>query len=66
MPPSGFSSHAVRGALEFVRGCYMDLLQEVRAGKHKSYEDAIEYELRQIESALQKVHIDATGSLVER
>ena len=66
MPPSGFSSNAVRGALEFVRSCYMDLLEEVRTGKHKSYEEAIEFELRQIESALQGVHIDSQGNLVER
>ena len=66
MPPSGFSSSAVRGALEFIRTCYLDLLAEVKSGKHASYEEAIEFELRQIETALTKAHIDSEGNLVER
>ena len=66
MPPSGFSRNAVKGALIFVRGCYEDLLNEVRSGKHKSYEEGIEYEIAQIDKALTKLHIDAEGNLVER
>ena len=66
MPPSGFSQKAVKGALVFVRGCYEDLLKEVRSGKHKSYEEGIEYEITQIDKALTKLHIDAEGNLVER
>lgn len=66
MPPSGFNQHAVKGALEFVKGCYEDLQAEVRAGKHPSMEVAIEYELAQLEKALTQLHIDAQGNLVER
>jgi hypothetical protein len=66
MPPSGFSSHAVRGALQFVGGCYRDLLAEVESGKHPDYETAIKHELTQIEMALSKLHISPTGELVER
>lgn len=66
MPPSGFNQHAVKGALEFVKGCYEDLQAEVRSGKHPNMEVAIEYELTQLEKALAKLHIDQTGQLVER
>ena len=48
MPPSGFNRNIVEGALTFVRGCYIELLHEVKSGKHASYEAAIEYELGQI------------------
>lgn len=66
MPPSGFNQRAVTGALEFVRGCYEDLIAEVQAGKHPDFESAVKYELAQLEKALSKVHIDEAGSLVER
>jgi hypothetical protein len=66
MPPSGFNKHVVEGALSFVKGCYLDLLAEVRSGKHSSYEEAIEFELRQIEKVLLSIHINAEGELVER
>ncbi|MBI2051069.1 MAG: hypothetical protein HYT31_04715 [Parcubacteria group bacterium] len=66
MPPSGFSEKAVKGALVFVQSCYEDLLEEVRSGKHASYEEGIEFEITQIEKALIKLHIDAEGNLVER
>lgn len=66
MPPSGFSSGAVRGALQFVQGCYEDLLAEVESGKHKTYEDAIKFELSQIEKALSQLHITKEGELVSR
>lgn len=66
MPPSGFNQHAVKGALEFVKGCYEDLLEEVRVGKHPNLQSAIEYELGQLEKALAKLHIDKDGQLVER
>lgn len=66
MPPSGFSRRSVNGALQFVGECYKDLLAEVRSGKHKSYEEAIEFEIKQIDSALAKVHIDEKGNLVEK
>lgn len=66
MPPSGFSKKIVAGLLIFIKGCYEDLLKEVKSGKHKTYEEAIEYEIKQINSALSKLHIDHTGNLVEK
>jgi hypothetical protein len=66
MPPSGFNQRAVKGALEFVKGCYEDLLEEVRVGKHPDLKTAIEYELSQLEKALATLHIDKEGKLVNR
>lgn len=66
MPPSGFNTHAVKGALQFVEGCYRDLQAEVAAGRHPNMEAAIKYELAQIERALSTLHIDPQGRLVER
>ncbi|HEY4523606.1 MAG TPA: hypothetical protein VJK04_01895 [Candidatus Paceibacterota bacterium] len=66
MPPSGFKSGAVRGVLQFVRGCYLDLLAEVRSGKHKTYEEAIKAEVKQIDKALTKMHINKRGNIVRR
>ncbi len=66
MPPSGFNQRAVSGALEFVKGCYEDLIAEVQSGKHPEFETAIKYELSQLEKALAQVHIDKQGRLVER
>jgi hypothetical protein len=66
MPPSGFSRRSVRGALEFIKGCYEDLQDEVRAGKHENFEAALEHEIGQIDSALSKLHINEKGEPVER
>jgi hypothetical protein len=66
MPPSGFNQRAVKGALEFVKGCYEDLREEVRTGKYPNFELAIEFELMQLEIALSQLHIDKDGQLVER
>lgn len=66
MPPSGFSQKAVQGALIFIKTCYEDLLREVRSAKHATIEDAIECEIRQIDKALTKLHIDPSGDLTER
>ena len=66
MPPSGFSKPVVAGALQFVEGCYRDLLEEVRSSKHKTYEDAITFEINQINRILTRLHIDAEGNLVEK
>jgi hypothetical protein len=66
MPPSGFSTNAVRGALQFIGSCYEDLLAEVQSGKHESVEAAIEYELHTIGTALQLLHINEQVELVER
>ena len=66
MPPSGFNQKAVQGALQFIKGCYEDLREEVRCGKHPSFEEALDHELSQLEKALAKVHINEHGNLVER
>ncbi len=66
MPPSGFSQKAIDGSLVFIKTCYEDLLREVKEGKHASYEEAIEYEISQIEKALKKLHIDDDGNLTEK
>ena len=66
MPPSGFSKPVIAGALAFVGGCYRDLLQEVRAGKHPDFETAITFELSQIEKALASLHINDAGELVDK
>lgn len=66
MPPSGFSPKAVQGSLVFIQSCYEDLLDEVRSGKHKNYEEAIGFEIAQIKKALGKLHINAVGELIDR
>ena len=66
MPPSGFSKAVVVGALQFIGGCYRDLLQEVQEGKHASFEEAIKYELSQIDKVLRSLHIDEQGNLVDK
>ncbi len=66
MPPCGFNNNSVSGALMFIRGCYEDLLDQVRSGKFSSYEEAIEFELGQIEKVLLQLHIDDNGKLVAR
>lgn len=66
MPPSGFSRKAVNGALVFVRSCYEDLLADVRSGKFSTYEEAIEYEIAQIDKALRGIYVSVDGHLLER
>jgi len=66
MPPSGFNKRSVQGSLQFIRGCYQDLLEEVRSGKHPTVEEAIEFELGQIKKALGQLHITPKGKLVKR
>lgn len=66
MPPSGFNKKAVNGALEFIKGCYEDLLKEVQSGKFSSIEEALKYEISQIEKVLTAMHIDEKGNLIER
>lgn len=63
---SGFSKKTIIGLLTFVQGNYEDLLTGVRSGKHPNFEDAIEYEIAQLDKALTKLHIDKEGNLVER
>jgi hypothetical protein len=66
MPRSGFSKKAVEGILQFIGACYRDLLEEVRSGKHETFEVAVEYEINQIGKSLEQLHIDKTGRLVQR
>jgi hypothetical protein len=66
MPPCGFNSSAVKGALQFIRGCYEDLLEDVKSGKYPSYEVAIEHELSQIGKALTNLHVNEQGQIVAR
>ena len=65
MPPCGFNTSSVRGALAFIRGCYEDLLDQVRSGKFESYEEAIEFELNRL-TALSQLHIDESGKVTSR
>ena len=65
MPPSGFNKKAIEGSIQFIGSCYEDLLQEVRDGKHSSFEKAIEFELSNIKKALEKLHLDSDGNLIE-
>jgi hypothetical protein len=66
MPPSGFSPKTIQGLLTFVQGNYEDLRQEVRDGKHPNFEAAIDHEIKQLDQALAKLHINDKGELVER
>ncbi|MCX6787964.1 MAG: hypothetical protein NT108_02245 [Candidatus Kaiserbacteria bacterium] len=66
MPPSGFSKKTVEGLLTFVKGNYEDLQEEVRSGKHLSVEAAIDYEIAQLGKALEKLHINKEGGIVEK
>ena len=66
MPPCGFNQKAVKGALQFIQGCYEDLQEEVQQGKHANFEEALKHELSNLEKALTKLHIDKDGNVVER
>jgi hypothetical protein len=62
----GFEAHAVPGALGFIQGCYEDLLNSVRSGRFRNYEEAIDFELDQLAAVLGRLHIDEAGRLVSR
>lgn len=66
MPPSGFNERAIRGLLEFVLENYKDLQKEVVEGKHPSADAAINFEIKNLERALQKLHVTPDGDIVER
>lgn len=66
MPPCGFNQKAVRGALQFIQGCYEDLQAEVESGKYATIEEAIEAELQNLEGALSQLHINEEGKLVPK
>ena len=66
MPPSGFNQKAVKGALQFIQGCYEDLEAEVVAGKHANFKEALTFELDNLEKALSELHINKKWKLVKR
>ena len=53
MPPSGFNEKAIRGLLQFIEGCYEDLLAKIRANPGLEVERAINDELAEIRQALE-------------
>jgi hypothetical protein len=53
MPPSGFSDKAIRGLLQFVEGCYEDLLVKLRTSPGLDVREAIEEELAEIRRVLE-------------
>jgi len=53
MPPSGFNEKAILGLLQFVEGCYDDLLAKIRNTPGLEIEKAIEEELAEIRQALE-------------
>ncbi|MGD0328382.1 MAG: hypothetical protein ABSB00_01565 [Minisyncoccia bacterium] len=66
MPPSGWDEKTKWFLLGFVRGNYKNLLDTVRSGKFKTYEEAIEYEIAQTGKAMDSMHINKKGRLVNR
>lgn len=57
MPPSGFNEKAIVGLLQFVEGCYDDLLKKIRATPGLTIEDAIQEELAEIRAALESFNL---------
>lgn len=57
MPPSGFNEKAILGLLQFVEGCYDDLLKKIRATPGLTIEDAIQEELAEIREALESFNL---------
>ncbi len=53
MPPSGFNEKAIQGLLQFVEGCYDDLLTKLRETPELTVEQVIAQELRDIRRALE-------------
>ena len=59
MPPSGFNEKAIRGLLQFVEGCYEDLLIQVGSSSDAGeVQTAIQRELSDIRKALQDFTLD--------
>jgi hypothetical protein len=65
-PPRGFSQRSIGGLLVFVKENYEDLKKEVQSGKYPDFEAAIDGELANLRAALEKLHLDEKGDLVER
>ncbi len=57
MPPSGFNEKAIVGLLQFVEGCYDDLLKMIQADPELTVEKAIEHELKDIREALESFNL---------
>jgi hypothetical protein len=53
MPPSGFNEKAILGLLQFVEGCYDDLLKKIQTTPGLTVEKAVEEELGEIREALE-------------
>ena len=53
MPPSGFNEKAINGLLEFVEGCYDDLLKKIDTTPGLGVRTAIVEELAEIRAALE-------------
>jgi cytochrome P450 len=60
MPPSGFNEKAIRGLLQFVEGCYDDLLKEMSSPTgEKDVRKAIAKELVDIRAALESFSLES-------
>lgn len=57
MPPCGFNEKAIAGLLQFVEGCYEDLLRKVDGVPKVDVEQAIKEELRDIREALESFNL---------
>lgn len=72
MPPSGFNKKAVGGLLQFVDGCYEDLLEAICSDESLPAEakarvkEIMNHERSQIGKAVAALHIDDDGKLVKR
>ena len=58
MPPSGFNEKAIQGLLQFVEGCYDDLLEKIRTTPGLTIEKAITLELQDIRRALESFSLE--------
>lgn len=58
MPPSGFNEKAIQGLLQFVEGCYEDLLVKIQRTPGLDVKAAIEEELSDIRRALESFSLN--------
>lgn len=57
MPPSGFNAKAISGLLQFVEGCYEDLLSKINNNPGLDIQSAIQEELAEIRAALKSLSL---------
>lgn len=57
MPPCGFNEKAISGLLQFVEGCYDDLLRKLDSTPSLDTKQAIREELQEIRDALQSFNL---------